>query len=613
MTKSIKHRLVVVPSDPLTAYECKGLDWLERYYNPQGLFKEVFALSPLENGEHYAYGMTIIGVKERDFSKMLRRLQPDVVRGYGGYWASDLVCSQRLADIPVIVSVHDINPLNIHKSVRYADLVICMSNIVARKVIERGTDPKRVRIMPNRVDMEVFHPIKDITSLCLLSKQFPPGKYILHVGRKSEEKNLDTLIRALPLLTEEYHCVFVGQGDAQPYKTLAQALNVEDRCFWIDSVKNSELPLWYSWCDCMCTPSLCEGFGVVFIEAAACGAPIITSDIEPMNRYLTHDVNAFLVKEYENPKALATAIQRVCEDDVYRKSISEGAMQAAQPFDRHVVDAQEAAIYHEAMNLGPLSLSRRREIVAWKVRAKITSLLGKSLLKRFANVLVYGVSFVKNFFLNCKPKLINLKYRFFGVKIDRNQWDGSKSSKTYEDMMAWSWEKTQQNASNYFKRLSFSISKVRGKVLEIGCGIGTMTKWIAASREVDHIWAIDVFEEAIEQLKGYNLPKVTPIKMPAESLEFESNIIFDTVIICEVLEHLYPDEEEKMLNTLCDYVNPKTRYIVSVPIGWLPDRYHVRRFSKKGFKRHLRQFYGEPVTVDYSSRYSQIAWGYFKD
>lgn len=372
MSNSIPSRLVVVPSDPIAAYERAGFnDWLERYYNPQGMFREVFALSPLEKGQRQAYDMTIIGVTERDFTSILRKLRPDVVRGYGGYWPSDLVCRHRLADIPVVVSVHDTSPRNIHKSVRYADLVICMSNIVARMVVERGTNPRRVRILPNRVDTDVFHPITNTPLLQSLSERFVRGKHILHVGRKSEQKNLDTLIRTLPLLPEEYHCIFVGQGDALPFKKLAQTLSVEQRCFWIESIKNSELPLWFSWCNCMCTPSLWEGFGIVFIEAAACGAPIVTSDIAPMNEYLTHNVSASLVKEYQNPNALAAAIQRVCEDDDYRKSISEGAVKAAQPFDRHVVDAQEVAIYHEAMKLGTLPLSRKASIAAWQAENRL--------------------------------------------------------------------------------------------------------------------------------------------------------------------------------------------------------------------------------------------------
>ena len=64
------------------------------------------------------------------------------------------------------------------------------------------------------------------------------------------------------------------------------------RCFWIESVKNSELPVWYSWCDCFCVPSRWEGFGLVFIEAAACGSAIVTSDIAPMTEYFTNDKSA---------------------------------------------------------------------------------------------------------------------------------------------------------------------------------------------------------------------------------------------------------------------------------------------------------------------------------
>lgn len=391
MRKDGKRRLVVVPSDPIAAYEQQGIDWLERYYNPQSRFDEVFALSPLEKGERQAYGMTIIGVAKRDFSEMLRKLHPDVVRGYGGYWASDLVCSQRVADIPVVVSVHDANLRSIHKSVCYADLVICMSDIVARMVVQRGTDPNRVRVMPNRVDIGVFRPTHDAAMLQSLSKRFPQGRHILHVGRKSKEKNLETLIGALQFLPADYYCIFIGQGDAKPYQQLARSCSVEDRCFWIESIKNSELPLWLSWCDCMCTPSLWEGFGMVFIEAAACGAPIVTSNIAPMNEYLIHDVSACLVNEYRNPKILATAVQRVCEDDVYRDSISRGALQAAQPFDKDIVDAREVAIYDEAMNLMPPPLSRKVAITAWQVENRLLDRFRAIISRRILNIVARQV------------------------------------------------------------------------------------------------------------------------------------------------------------------------------------------------------------------------------
>ncbi len=379
--------LVVIPSDPIGAYEQAGFDsWLESYYNPGKMFSEVFALSPLEKGECQAYGMTILGVPEREFPRVLRDIRPDVVRAYGGFWPADLACRYRVPGVPVVVSVHDTNPALLHKSICYADLVICVSAGVEKLVLAKGVDPKRIRRLPNRVDTKVFYPRKDDERFQSVASQFPPGKHILHVGRKSHEKNLDTLIQALQFLPTDYSCIFVGRGDVAPYVSLAKQVGVADRCFWVESVKNSELPLWYSWCDCFCVPSRWEGFGIVFIEAAACGAPIVTSDIAPMNEYLSHDVSACLVKEYENPRALAEAIRKVCEDVKYRETLSTGAVKAAQPFDRAVVDEMEVAIYREALALPSLSLGRWAGWAIWRgwemLTASGTMILGRRVARR---------------------------------------------------------------------------------------------------------------------------------------------------------------------------------------------------------------------------------------
>ena len=372
-----KLRLVVIPSDPIDAYEQGGIaSWLEAYFNPSKVFDQVFALSPLEKGQRKAYGMTILGITEREFLRTLRHIRPDVIRAYGGFWPADLACRYRLADVPVIVSLHDTNPSRLHKSVWYADLVICTSKAVEQRVLALGIDPCRTRILPNRIETNIFHPVKDQKALQTVARRFPPGKHILHVGRKSYEKNIDTLIRALKFLPSEYLSIFVGPGERTPYLALAEQEGVGERCFWVDSVKNDELPVWYSWCDCMCTPSRWEGFGIVFIEAAACGAAIVTSDIGPMNEYLTHNVSACLVKDYEKPEALASGIRQVCENQRYRLLLSEEAVKAAQPFERSTVDAAEAAIYREALRLNPLSLSivDKLTLSIWRANRNLTSL-----------------------------------------------------------------------------------------------------------------------------------------------------------------------------------------------------------------------------------------------
>ena len=367
MINQQKSTLVVIPSDPIVEYEKAGYDWLERYYNPKGMFDKVIALSPMEEGVREAYGMTIVGVKKGEFKKKLKKIKPDIVRAYGGYWPSDLACCNRLFNVPIIVSVHDPNPDNIHISVKKADIVICMSNLIAQKNLRLGIDSSKIRIMPNRIDRTIFYPIENTKQVHCIKTRFSKGKYILHIGRKSREKNLEVIIYALNMLPNDYHCVFVGLGNSGPYRKLAISQGVQDRCIWIDSIKNSELPLWFSWCDCMCTPSLWEGFGIVFIEAAACGAAIVTSDIAPMNEYLSHDVSAYLVKDFKNPMAIAQAIRKVCEDLTYRNEICKGALEASKPFDRELVDQQEMEIYQEAMTKSKrTSFSSRMSILMLK-------------------------------------------------------------------------------------------------------------------------------------------------------------------------------------------------------------------------------------------------------
>ena len=136
-----------------------------------------------------------------------------------------------------------------------------------------------------------------------------------------------------------------------------------DRCYFVESVPNNELPYGYSWCDCMCTPSRWEGFGFVFIEAAACETAIVTSNVGPMNEYLNRD-NSILVDDFENPIAIANAILTAVEgdpDEIQR--IRKNARKVGLSFSKETVDRQEIEIYRESMQMD----LRNSELVPKKV------------------------------------------------------------------------------------------------------------------------------------------------------------------------------------------------------------------------------------------------------
>jgi glycosyltransferase involved in cell wall biosynthesis len=91
----------------------------------------------------------------------------------------------------------------------------------------------------------------------------------------------------------------------------------------------------------------------VFIEALACEAVVVTSDIVPMTEYITSSENGILVKDYEDPEALARAVASACKDADLRAVIKARARKSVERFQKEKVDALEVEYYQRAMKIGP--------------------------------------------------------------------------------------------------------------------------------------------------------------------------------------------------------------------------------------------------------------------
>lgn len=343
-------RLAVIPSDAISEYLKGGYskDWLRDYYNPCRFFDEVYLLSPLEKDNSDLLGMKVIHTPMNDFKRRIKELHIDVVRAYGGNWACRLACENKVNGIPVVVSVHDTNPEILYDSIKKADIVLCVARAVEQLVRKKFNNPERIWILPNRVNFNLMRPFpKD--ELSYLDKQFPFRYKILHVGRLTSQKNLDTLLKSLKLLGKEFCVIAVGKGDKKYYQDIAKAQNVETQYFFIDAVSHEELAQYYSWCDCFCTPSRWEGFGMVFIEALACEAVIVTSDIAPMNEFIRDRENGLLIKDYENPESLAAIIRMACTDSALRGYLKSRARKSVESFEKTKIDQKEADYYRRIL------------------------------------------------------------------------------------------------------------------------------------------------------------------------------------------------------------------------------------------------------------------------
>lgn len=351
------HTLVVVPNDPVQAYVDAGYRDQTDYFNPEGVFSEVYDLAWHEPEVRELYGMKVEPTAPEHFADRVRAVGADCIRAYdlpAGRYAS----REAIAGVPLIVSVHDTDRRRFEPGLPNADLFLAMSGAVRDRLLEYGARPERIRIFPNRVDTDRFAPVDDDAGRAAFQERFPGRFRVLHVGRKEEQKNLETTLEALAILGDDFVGVFVGRGDDAPYRALAEGLGIAERCHWVESVPNDELPRWYSFADCFCVPSLWEGFGIVFIEAMACGAAVVTSDLAPMNEFIEDGRSGLLVADPHDATALANLVELACSNEPVRERLAVGGRRAAARFDRRRVDREESDIY--------------REVVAAKGRAPVT-------------------------------------------------------------------------------------------------------------------------------------------------------------------------------------------------------------------------------------------------
>jgi phosphatidylinositol alpha-1,6-mannosyltransferase len=169
-------------------------------------------------------------------------------------------------------------------ALQHADRIIANSDYTRDVLIGIGVSPSRINLIYPGVDIERFRPgipCDDLkASIGLVASQ----KLILSVGRLSRRKGFDMVIRSLPELLRhglDVRFALIGIGEDWEYlSSLAHEHGVSERVHMLGHVPPGDLPRWYNACDVFIMPNReingdTEGFGMVFLEAAACGKPSI--------------------------------------------------------------------------------------------------------------------------------------------------------------------------------------------------------------------------------------------------------------------------------------------------------------------------------------------------
>ena len=164
----------------------------------------------------------------------------------------------------------------------HADRVIANSEHTRDTLIATGVDAVRIAIIYPGVDVSVFRPGLDVSGLRDSLGIRPDEKLVFSVGRLSRRKGFDQMVRAVAQLHAEgipLRYVIAGIGvDADYLDGLIAEHNAQGIVHRIGAVSEADLPRWMNTCDVFAMPNRDingdnEGFGMVFIEAAACGKP----------------------------------------------------------------------------------------------------------------------------------------------------------------------------------------------------------------------------------------------------------------------------------------------------------------------------------------------------
>jgi phosphatidylinositol alpha-1,6-mannosyltransferase len=162
------------------------------------------------------------------------------------------------------------------------DAFLPVSHYTAGLLHERGVPPSRTHVVPNGTDPTRFRP-HDGTQL-RQHLDLTARPLLLTVGRLVRRKGIDTVLRALPTIIQtcpDVAYVIAGTGPDRPrLERLAACLGVRDRLCFVGDIGHNRLPLYYSAADLFVMPARqdppdVEGFGLVFLEANACGTPVI--------------------------------------------------------------------------------------------------------------------------------------------------------------------------------------------------------------------------------------------------------------------------------------------------------------------------------------------------
>ncbi len=286
---------------------------------------------------------------------------------HANYWLSGVAghTIKHALDLPLVSTFHTLGEVKAragdpepqsriraeHEIMGCSDAILANAPAEASELVEYyGAAADRIEIVPPGVDHAFFSPGDRAGARGALGLGDHP--VLLFVGRIQPLKGLDVAVRALAALDRrDAVLVAVGGtsgpvGDAHLAEVMAMAeeLGVQDRVRFVEAQPHHLLSTFYRAADVVLVPSRSESFGLVALEAAACGTPVIASDVGGLGTLVCHGASGFLVAD-RDPEQFAAHVDAVLADPGLQAHLAAGGVRIAAGFTWSTTAARLRRVY----------------------------------------------------------------------------------------------------------------------------------------------------------------------------------------------------------------------------------------------------------------------------
>jgi D-inositol-3-phosphate glycosyltransferase len=246
----------------------------------------------------------------------------------------------------------------------FADRIVASTPREREQMINLYHAPgDKIAIIPPGVDLNLFHSIP-----LHVAKEFvetPPDDHtVLFVGRIDPVKGIDVWFQAMALVVKENPalrgktCVCLIGGDVDEetmpdtelarLQSLKDELGIGDLVTFLGRRAQESLPYYYAAADVVVMPSLYESFGMVALEAMACGTPVVASDVGGLSFVVRDGETGFLVPERDS-RALADCLGRLLREPELRARLGAQGIQVAHKYAWSRIADQIEALYESVV------------------------------------------------------------------------------------------------------------------------------------------------------------------------------------------------------------------------------------------------------------------------